>query len=161
MKSNKELVGILIQWIDEHEYETYSLSIGHSRDNACCAIADMLAERWQLTQTWVRVVGGFLIRHVDWPETAASWLAQAKELNKDRPDAIAMICTVSSGIAVLKRLADQRNWSASRTFCLFNDTEDLQIHTPELARYEELKCITQDGKRWIIENGSLSSYFNF
>lgn len=155
MKSNEELAQIIIQWIDEHDYETYSLSIGHSRNDACYAIADMLAESWQLTQTWVRATGGFLIRQVDWPETAASWLAQAKELNKDRPDAIAMICTVSSGIAVLKRLADQRSWSASRTFCLFTDTDDLQLHSSELARYEGLKCITQDSKRWIIGNGSL------
>jgi len=155
MKSNKELAGIITQWINENDYEACSLSIGHGRDETCCAIADALAESWQLIQTWVRVMGGFLIRQVDWPETAASWLAQAKELNQERPDAIAMISSASSGIAVLKRLADQRSWSATRTFFLFSDTEDLQIYAPELAVYEGLKCLTADGKRWIVENGGL------
>lgn len=155
MKSNNELVGIITQWIDENDYETYSLSIGHGRSENCCAIADALAESWQLIQTWVRVAGGFLIRQVDWPETAASWLAQAKELNKERPDAIVMISSAISGIAVLKRLADQRSWFAARTFFLFDNTENLQIYTPELVAYEGLKCLTEDGKRWIVENGNL------
>lgn len=155
MKSNKELVGIITQWIDENDYETYSLSIGHGRDETCCAIAEALAESWQLIQTWVRVTGGFLIRQVDWPETAASWLAQAKELNKDRPDAIVMISSAISGIAVLKRLADQRSWSAASTFFLFSDTDDLQIYAPELVVYQGLKCLTADGKRWIVQNDGL------
>jgi len=155
MRSNKELVEVIIEWIDENDYETYSLSIGHSRDDASNAIAEALAESWQLTLTWVRVEGGFLIRQVDWPETAASWLAQATELNKDRPDAIVIISSASSGIAVLKRLADQKNWSASRTFCLFNDTEDPQKYMADLIFYEGLKCITKDGKRWIVTNVDL------
>lgn len=155
MRSNKELVGTIIQWIDENDYETYSLSIGHGRDDASNAIAKELAESWQLIQTWVRVVGGFLIRQVDWPKTAASWLAQAKELNKDRPDAIAIISSASSGIAVLKRLADQKSWSASRTFFLFNDTENPQRYTADLIAYEGLKCMTYNGKKWIVKMDGL------
>ncbi len=155
MKSNKELAESIIKWIDESDYETYSISIGHERNGASYAIVEELVKSWQSTQTWVRVEGGFIIRQVDWPQTAASWLAQAKKLNKDRPDALVIISSVSSGIAVLKRLADQKTWSASRTFCLFNDIETLLRHTIDLVVYEGLKCMAGDGTRWMINSDGL------
>lgn len=71
MKSDRELADAIVDWIDKSDYETYSLSIGRSRSDACYTIANILEEGWQSTQTWVRVTGGILIRQVDWPETAA------------------------------------------------------------------------------------------
>lgn len=155
MKSNKELACSIIKWIDESNYETYSLSIGHDRYSASSDIAGELLRNWQDTKTWVRVEGGFIIRQVNWPETAASWLAQGKELNKDRPDAIAIISSISSCSFVLKRLADQKNWSATRTFCLFNDAKTLLTCTVDIVVYEGLKCMTKNGTRWMVGNGGL------
>ncbi|OXE97143.1 hypothetical protein BC749_108234 [Flavobacterium araucananum] len=150
-----ELAEEITKWIDENNYETYSLSIGYDRNDTNYNIAEELAERWQYNQTCVRVDGGFIITLVNWPETAASWLAQAKELNKDRPDAIAIISSISSGLAVLKRLADQQNWSASQTFCIFDDTETLQRYAAELSVHSGLKCIMKDGSRWIVDSVGL------
>ena len=106
MISNTELVEEITKWIDENNYETYSLSIGCDRYDRNYNISKELAERWQHDQTWVRVAGEFILTLVNWPETAASWLSQAKELNKDKPDAIAIISSTFSGVAILKRLAE-------------------------------------------------------
>jgi hypothetical protein len=149
MENNKKLVNAIIYWIDEYNYETYSLSIGHGRNADARAVAAELANTWQDSQNWVRSGGGFVINQVDWPGTAASWLAQAKILSKDNPDAWVLISSAGSGLAVLKRLAGQKDWLAERTFVVFS-TDELLKYAGDLVAYEGLKCITENGNKWLV-----------
>jgi hypothetical protein len=154
MKSNNQLINAIIHWIDEYNYETYSLSLGHGRNADDRTIAEELANSWKDTQNWVRSDGGFVINHVDWPETAASWLAQAKILSKDNPDAWLLISSSISVLAVLKRLADRKGWLAERTFVVSN-TNDMLTNAGDLAAYEGLKFINENGDQWRVTNHKL------
>jgi hypothetical protein len=154
MDNNTRLISAIIHWIDAYNYETYSLSIGHGRNPGDSKIAEELANSWGDLQNWVRSEGGFVINYVDWPESAASWLAQAKILSKDNPDVWILISSSMSVLSVLKRLADQSGWFAERTFVV-SDTAVLLTHAGDLAAYEGLKCINENGDQWRVTNHKL------
>lgn len=88
-----------------------SVAIGHGRHRASIAAAHALHAAWTSR-------GGIVPAVVDWPATAASWLKPARRLTVDDPDAWVVADTVAGCAQVLRRLAQQPNWTATRTFGL-------------------------------------------
>lgn len=87
---------------------TISIAIGHGRDPASRSAAGELAREWETS-------GGTVLAVIDWPANAASWLRPAQRLTRVGPDAW-VIADNPAGTAQLgRRLANQQDWSASRT----------------------------------------------
>jgi len=148
-------INSLIDWMDEINYDMFSLSIGHNREETNINIAACIANKWIETQNWVRSEGGYILNVVDWPESAASWLRQAKQLNQDNPDAWVIISSFKSAMQILQRLSAEKNWIPERTFCLFSSNCEMMNKITPWAGLNGLKGLLTNGRRWIIEEEKL------
>jgi len=68
--------------------------------------ADRIAAVW----------GGLVLATVTWPETAASWLRQARRFAAPEPDAWVVSATPASWAGMARRLQLSTAWSPHRTF---------------------------------------------
>jgi hypothetical protein len=87
----------------------HTVTIGHSRDAGARAAAAAFAEAWTAT-------GGVVLDAVDWPETAASWLRQARRFVAGAPDAWVVIATPAGWSHLADRLRLGTGWDPARTF---------------------------------------------
>ena len=85
-----------------------TIAIGHGRALASVAAA------WALHAAWT-TAGGTVLSIVDWPAAAASWLRPARRLTTGHPDAWVIADTVAGCAQVVRRLAQQPNWTPTRT----------------------------------------------
>ena len=94
-----------------------SIAIGHGRHPAPVTAARARHAAWT-------TAGGGVLDSVDWPETAASWLRPARRLTAGAPDARVLTDSIAGCAQVLRRLAQQANWTPARTVgfaCLASD----------------------------------------
>jgi hypothetical protein len=85
-----------------------TIAVGHGHAPASVAAARALAAAWT-------AAGGTVLGVVDWPAAAASWLRPARRLTAGHPDAWVIADTVAGCAQVVRRLAEQPNWAATRT----------------------------------------------
>ena len=85
-----------------------TIAIGHGRAPASVVAARALQAAWT-------AAGGTVLGIVDWPAAAASWLRPARRLTAGNPDAWIIADTVAGCAQVVRRLAEQPNWAATRT----------------------------------------------
>jgi hypothetical protein len=85
-----------------------SIAIGHGRHPAPVTAARARHAAWT-------TAGGGVLDSVDWPETAASWLRPARRLTAGAPDARVLADSIAGCAQVLRRLAQQANWTPART----------------------------------------------
>jgi len=85
-----------------------SIAIGHGRHPASVAAARAVQAAWT-------TAGGSALDRVDWPETAASWLRPARRLTAGAPDAWVLAASIAGCAQVVRRLAQQANWTPART----------------------------------------------
>jgi len=85
-----------------------TIAIGHGRAPASVAAARALQAAWT-------AAGGTVLGIVGWPAAAASWLRPARRLTAGNPDAWVIADTVAGCAQVVRRLAEQPNWAATRT----------------------------------------------
>jgi hypothetical protein len=74
-------------------------------DSASRPDAARIAEAW----------GGLVLATVTWPETAASWLRQARRFAAPEPDAWVVSATPASWAGMSRRLLLSTSWSPHRT----------------------------------------------
>ncbi|MDQ7807925.1 hypothetical protein Q5425_29665 [Amycolatopsis sp. A133] len=79
--------------------------IGTAADPASRAAGERIAEAW----------GGLVLATVTWPETAASWLRQARRFAAPNPDAWVVSATPAGWAGMTRRLLLSTSWSPRRT----------------------------------------------
>ena len=85
------------------ELAAETITIGTARDAESRAAADRIAAAWQ----------GQVLDTVDWPETAASWLRQARRFTAHGPDAWVVIARPAGWTQLVRRLG--ADWDPRRT----------------------------------------------
>ncbi|MBE8523876.1 hypothetical protein ILP97_41425 [Amycolatopsis sp. H6(2020)] len=70
------------------------------------------ADGEQIAAAW----GGVVLATVTWPETAASWLRQARRFAAPEPDAWVVSATPAGWAGMARRLQLSTSWSPHRTF---------------------------------------------
>jgi hypothetical protein len=84
-----------------------SLVIGTSRDEDARAAGAFAAELW--------AGRGVVLAVVTWPETAASWLRQARRFTAPAPDGWFVVATPQGWQGMTTRLARSTTWAPHRT----------------------------------------------
>jgi hypothetical protein len=79
--------------------------IGTATDPASRADSERIAATW----------GGLVLAKVTWPETAASWLRQARRFAAPDPDIWVVSATPASWAGMTRRLQMSTSWSPHRT----------------------------------------------
>ncbi|WP_410638933.1 hypothetical protein [Amycolatopsis sp. lyj-346] len=74
-------------------------------DSSSRADGDQIAAAW----------GGLVLATVTWPETAASWLRQARRFAAPEPDAWVVCATPAGWAGMCRRLQLSTSWSPHRT----------------------------------------------
>lgn len=85
--------------------EARSVVIGTAADPASRADAERIAAAW----------GGLVLATVTWPETAASWLRQARRFAAPEPDIWVVSATPAGWAGMTRRLQMSTSWSPHRT----------------------------------------------
>ncbi|SFW84538.1 hypothetical protein [Amycolatopsis australiensis] len=79
--------------------------IGTATDPASLADGERIAEAWD----------GLVLARVTWPETAASWLRQARRFTAPDPDVWVVSATPAGWAGMARRLQMSTSWSPHRT----------------------------------------------
>lgn len=153
LATEKQNLYRLLAWLEECDSEIYSLSIGHSRETPARQMATELSLLWQSSPTWVRPEGGSVLRTVDWPETAASWLRPAQRFARPVPGNWVVLGDFASWLPMSQRLAAQPGWDAAKTFALFSNDAQLLAHSGWPAALEGLRGLLTTGSRWEVAGG--------
>jgi hypothetical protein len=132
--------------------KAHSISIGHGRDLASVEAAHALADAW--TSTGDLTQPACVLRIVDWPENAASWLRPAQRLVATVPDAWVIADTPAGFAQLARRLAEQPDWSPARTFAFANlaDPDLVALAGPVLSG---LSGATASGDVWHLGGRAL------
>jgi CelD/BcsL family acetyltransferase involved in cellulose biosynthesis len=103
--------------------------IGTAADPASRAAGARIASAW----------GGLVLATVTWPETAASWLRQARRFAAPDPDVWVVSATPAGWAGMARRLSMSTSWSPHRT-----------ILTAALAdfRMPGVRGVRADGSTW-------------
>ncbi|MGI8882060.1 MAG: hypothetical protein ACR2KJ_16425, partial [Jatrophihabitans sp.] len=132
--------------------KAHSISIGHGRDLASIQAAHALADAW--TSAGDPTQPPCVLRIVDWPQNAASWLRPAQRLVATIPDAWVIADTPAGFAQLARRLAEQPDWSPARTFAFANlgDPALVALAGPDLAG---LAGATSAGDVWHLGRHTL------
>lgn len=132
--------------------KAHSIAIGHGRDPASIASARAIADAWTGAGDPTRP--RCVLRIVDWPANAASWLRPAQRLVATCPDAWVIADTPTGFAQLARRLAEQPDWSPARTFAFANlaDSNLVALAGPDLSG---VSGATADGNVWQIGRHTL------
>jgi hypothetical protein len=134
-----------------HTAKASRIAIGHGRHRASTAAAAALYDAW--TET------GNTASTTSWPADGASWLRPARRLTAERPDAWVIADTPAGMAQLAVRLADQGDWSPTRTFG-FASVASPEVISLTGARLCGMSGATSDGGAWLIRNQFLVSEDN-
>ncbi|WP_410565002.1 hypothetical protein [Amycolatopsis sp. cmx-4-61] len=85
--------------------------LGRARHIVIGTDASSRANGEQIAAAW----GGLVLATVTWPETAASWLRQARRFAAPEPDAWVVSATPAGWAGMARRLQLSTSWSPHRT----------------------------------------------
>ncbi len=92
---------------------------------------------------------------MDWPEQAASWLKQARQLVRTHPDAWVIIDNPAGWAQLAARLSEHEDWSPARTFGSASlDSPDTAVLTG-LGVLTGMRGVSRDGAPWRIGHGGI------
>jgi hypothetical protein len=95
-------------WRALTDLDAHSLVIGTARDDDSVAAGTFAAELWVAR-------GGVVLDTVTWPETAASWLRQARRFTAPHPDVWFVAATQPGWLGMRSRLTRSTDWDPQRT----------------------------------------------
>ncbi len=133
--------------------KAHSISIGHGREPACVQAASALAEAWSTAGDPTRPP--CVLRIVDWPANAASWLRPAQRLVASCPDAWVIADTPTGFAQLARRLAEQPEWSPTRTFAFANLADPDHLVTLAGPNLSGLSGATANGEVWRLGRRTL------
>ncbi|WP_222853509.1 hypothetical protein [Fodinicola acaciae] len=120
------------------------VTVGHGRDERSTATAEAFVAAWT-------DAGGTIAAVVDWPETAASWLRQARRFVRDAPDAWVVASGPTGFGQLARRLRAEPGWDPDRTYG-FAALASHQL----LDVAEGVRGATATGETWRIHRGWIS-----
>lgn len=124
-----------------------AVAIGHGRQKTARENGERFARAWQRT-------GGSVLARVSWPEDAASWLRQAKQLTTPMPDVWALGGAASGLAQMVRRLSWSTSWSPHRAIGIGNTI--FQAHRLAGAGVlEGMRGAHPDGQIWQITAGQM------
>lgn len=85
-----------------------TVTVGHARDTQACAAASAFAHAWS-------AIGRDVLRVVDWPESAASWLRPARRFATPEPDLWVVAGMPTGWAQMARRLTWSTEWKARKT----------------------------------------------
>jgi len=100
-----------------------TITLGHARDQNSAAAVHAFASLWTAS-------GRTVLRIVDWPENAASWLRQARRFAEPEPDLWVVAASPVGWAQMARRLTWSTSWKARDTLA-FSSLAD--HHTQDLA----------------------------
>lgn len=115
--------------------------IGHGRDAS--PSAEAFANVWE-GDTWQ----GTVLRIVDWPEEAASWLRQARRFAAGPPDAWVVAGAPLGWARMSERLRQSTDWDPARTFGFATTAQAVALAAP--GTLEGMRGADTDGTTWRI-----------
>ncbi|ADD39903.1 ABC transporter substrate-binding protein [Stackebrandtia nassauensis] len=119
-----------------------TIVLGSARDAASVATRAALAEAW--TER-----GGEILDSVDWPESAASWLRQARRFAAPKPDAWVVAARPTGWAHMVGRLTDTA-WTADRTIVTAALRAPDVLASFDAASFAGLRGVTREGRTWRI-----------
>lgn len=125
-----------------------TIAIGHGRHTTSRDTATAVTDAWNRA-------GGTVLGSVDWPARAASWLKPARQMVRAHPDAWVIVDNPAGCAQLARRLAEEQEWSAGRTFGTASiDSPDAAALTGSGA-LTGMRGVTADGHTWRIGHGVL------
>lgn len=120
-----------------------TVTIGSSRDGVSRTAARQLAIAWQER-------GGTVLDILDWPETAASWLRQARRFAAGPPDAWIVTGAAAGWVQMGRRLALSTDWDPARTVATSSLATNALIARGGTGTFDHLRGAHPDGTTWEI-----------
>ncbi|MFI9588979.1 hypothetical protein [Nonomuraea sp. NPDC052265] len=110
--------------------------VGHGRDGAL--LAEAFADAWE----------GTVLAVVAWPETAASWLRQARRFTAGDPDAWVVAGAPAGWAGMSGRLRRSTGWDPNRTYGFAATARAVALAAP--GTLEGMRGADTDGTPWRI-----------
>ncbi|GLY68830.1 hypothetical protein [Amycolatopsis taiwanensis] len=120
-----------------------SVVIGSATDDVSLSNAARIADAW--TER-----GGQVLDTVTWPESAASWLRQARRFTGPAPDAWIVTGTPPGWIGMGRRLVRDTNWSGRRTVATAALADPALISAGGVDTFDGLRGAHANGTAWEI-----------
>ena len=120
-----------------------SIVVGTAMDPVSRANGDRIARAWSQD-------GGCVLATVHWPETAASWLRQARQFADPEPDAWVVSATPAGWIGMGRRLACSTGWAPGRTVATAGLADPALIAAGGVGTFDGLRGAYSDGTTWAI-----------
>jgi hypothetical protein len=120
-----------------------SVIVGTAMDPISRANGDRVAQAWSRED-------GCVLATVRWPETAASWLRQARRFADPEPDAWVVSATPAGWIGMGRRLACSTGWAPGRTVATAGLADPALIAAGGIGTFDGLRGAFSDGSTWEI-----------
>jgi len=120
-----------------------SVVVGTAADPVSRANGDRIAQAWSRE-------GGCVLATVRWPETAASWLRQARRFADPEPDAWVVSATPAGWIGMGRRLACSTGWAPGRTVATAGLADPALVAAGGIGTFDGLRGAFSDGSTWEI-----------
>ncbi|GAA2120820.1 hypothetical protein [Actinomadura alba] len=130
------------------ERDAWTIALGHGRTPDAALATTRFTRRWQ-------AAGGVIVDTVAWPETAASWMRQARRFTALDPDLWVMVGPVIGWAQMTRRLLWSTPWQPSRTIAGANVGTAAAIGLVGAANLPGMAGATCDGGTWTISYGEL------
>jgi hypothetical protein len=128
-----------------------AVAIGHGRHKTACENGERFAWAWQRT-------GGSVLACVSWPEDAASWLRQARQLTTPTPDLWALGGAALGLAQMVRRLSWSTSWSPHRAIGIGNTISEA-LRLAGASVLEGMRGAHPDGQIWQITAGQMLNLY--
>ncbi|MFJ8230300.1 hypothetical protein ACIQ9E_10155 [Streptomyces sp. NPDC094448] len=126
-----------------------SIAVGSGRTPAALAAADAITRAWH-------TAGGVVAATTTWPETAASWLCQARRFADAPADVWVMTGPEAGWAQVARRLLWSTSWRPDRTLATAAVGRPATLALVGARRLRGLAGTGADGALWTVtDDGSL------
>ncbi|MCU1478756.1 MAG: hypothetical protein JWQ64_3449 [Subtercola sp.] len=126
-----------------------TVTIGHSDDPHSAAAAKAFATAW-------RNQGGFVFDSIEWPDAAASWMREARNLVRFYPD-LYVLGGAPAGLAqMIRRLIWSTNWAAASTIGFASAAAPTLHRLAGIQHLDGLTGATANGGTWRIDGAELA-----
>ncbi|WP_245193358.1 hypothetical protein [Amycolatopsis alba] len=136
-------IGTILRLLHGMRPRPASVVIGRAADEVSHANAARIADAWTGR-------GGLVLATVAWPETAASWLRQARRFAAPDPDAWIVTATPAGWIGMGRRLVCSTEWSPQRTIATSGLAVPALIQAGGIGTFDGLRGAHADGGSWEI-----------
>ncbi|MEU0504383.1 hypothetical protein [Nocardia sp. NPDC005998] len=125
-----------------------TLTLGSGRTPTALATMAAVATGWERG-------GGRIVDHVTWPESAASWLRQARRFTATTPDLWIMTGPRLGWAQMTRRLLWSTTWTPHDTLVTAAIADPAALELVGTAHLDGLTGIDGDGSAWCVADGQL------